>query len=130
MRPEGDCGLKISKVVLNPGVVSKTDLIRFQISVLNSGSSALSEVNISDKLPTGYVFDSSLNPGWINESGVLKYSYTSKLIPGQSASTILSLNFDLKANYIQYVNEVHVISAKDATGKNIENISSCFLIVL
>ena len=128
LRPEGDCGLKISKVVLNPGVVSKTDLIRFQISVLNSGSSALSEVNISDKLPTGYVFDSSLNPGWINESGVLKYSYTSKLIPGQSASTILSLSFDLKANYIQYINEVHVISAKDATGKNIENISSCFLI--
>ena len=127
LRAAGDCSMKISKKVTNTGLVSINDIISFEISVTNSGSAALSEVSISDKLPAGYVFDAAQNTGWINTNGVLKYTFKNKILIGQKASTLLKLTFDKSVKAFNFVNEVKVDNAKDASGNDLEDLASCFV---
>lgn len=127
LRVAGDCSMKITKKVLNPSLVTINDIISFEISVANNGSAALSDVVVSDKLPVGYLFDVAQNDGWTNTNGILNYTFKNKILSGQKASTTLKLTFDKAAKSINFVNEVKVESAKDAAGKTLDNLTSCFV---
>jgi uncharacterized repeat protein (TIGR01451 family) len=124
-KPEGECGLKISKVVKNQDDVNINDVVTFEISVLNSGSKVISEIDITDKLPLGYVFDASNNVGWTNENGILKTTLTQRLTQGQVATTSVNLTFDKKVKNINFTNEARISGAKDGSGSTIPNIVSC-----
>jgi len=124
--PAGDCSLKISKSVVNQKAARNNDIIIFEISVVNRGTSVISEVEISDKTPLGYLFTADLNPDWIDENGVLKTTFKEKLFPGTSFSAFLSLSFDNKVKNIDFTNTVKISQIKDAGGNIITDMTACF----
>ncbi len=124
--PAGDCSLKVTKTIVNRNPVKREDIILFEIAVANRGTSVLSSVEITDKLPAGYLFVNELNPAWVNNNGTLTTTLTERLAPGQSISTVLSLNFDKKSKSLSYTNTASVTAASDAVGNVITNLSSCF----
>jgi uncharacterized repeat protein (TIGR01451 family) len=125
-KPEGECGLKITKRVVNSNNIKVNDVVNFEISVLNTGTNIISEVDITDKLPTGYLFDTNLNNGWVNENGVLKTTLNQRLTQGQTATTNLYLTFDKRIRNIQFNNEARISGVRDGAGIVIPNFVSCF----
>ncbi|MBK8625464.1 MAG: DUF11 domain-containing protein [Saprospiraceae bacterium] len=127
-RPEGECSLRISKKVNNQNEVKINDVVTFAISVVNNGTRVISEVDITDKLPVGYIFDPSNNVGWAIENGLLKYTYDQRLTQGQTATTNLNLTFAKNISNFQFNNEAKISGAKDGSGKTISDITSCFVL--
>ncbi|MBP6567142.1 MAG: DUF11 domain-containing protein, partial [Saprospiraceae bacterium] len=126
--PGGTCSLKISKRVVNQSAVRQDDIILFELAVSNRGRVVISQVEISDKIPYGYKFTSDLNPGWVNENGVLKTTINNRLLPGNSASVILNLTLDKEVKNIVFTNQVKITGAKDAAGNTITDLTSCLVV--
>ena len=122
----GDCGLKLSKTVLNAKAIRMTDTIRFQINVLNSGGIVISSVVIGDQIPSGYLFPQLANPDWSNSDGNLTITKNKRLVPGEIDTTYLNLVLDPDIRNIHYINEAQIISAKDSEGNLLNDIVSCF----
>jgi uncharacterized repeat protein (TIGR01451 family) len=125
LRVAGECSLKIFKSVVNAKAIKKDDIVVFEISVANRGGNVISEIEVSDKLPAGYLFVPEMNTGWTLNQGVLKTTLKQRLTPGNKVSTVLSLTLDKNVKNIQFTNEAAIVSAKDGNGVNIQDIKSC-----
>jgi len=123
--PAGTCSLKISKRVVNQSAVKQDDIILFELAISNRGGVVISQVEISDKIPYGYKFTSDLNPGWVNENGILKTTINNRLLPGSRASVILSLTLDKDVKNIVFSNQVKITGIKDAAGNTVSDLTSC-----
>ncbi len=123
--PAGTCSLKISKRVVNQSAIKQDDIILFELAISNRGGVVISQVEISDKIPYGYKFTSDLNPGWVNENGILKTTINNRLLPGSRASVILSLTLDKDVKNIVFSNQVKITGIKDAAGNTVSDLTSC-----
>ncbi|MGB4960375.1 MAG: hypothetical protein WBO36_12920, partial [Saprospiraceae bacterium] len=127
LRSLDPCSIKISKKVLNTKAVKISEEISFEITVLNQGGSSVSAIEISDRLPTGYLFSAIANPGWTLTDGVLTKTINKLISSGEKASEILILTFDSKAAVIQFTNEVRISKISDALGNVLTNINTCIV---
>lgn len=120
-----DCSIKINKSVVNEGAIKIDDVVLFEISIKNIGQLSFATVEVTDRLPQGYVFISELNAGWQNENGILKYNFTERLTPGSTKSTLLSLKFDGNAKSFTFENEVNITKLTNGAGQLIQDINMC-----
>lgn len=69
------------------------DVIHFEIKLFNQGSIAVKDVQVTDYVPMGYIFDAALNPDWTYDSGTRKATSTisSTLVPGANYSRFINL---------------------------------------
>lgn len=128
LAPASDCNLKISKSVLNTNDIKINDTIFFQIVVHNRGTSTLSSYEVTDELPSGYIFPQSTNIGWQQTNQNIVITKNVRLLPGDRDTSWLKLVFDKANRNIQFTNSAAITAAKDGIGNPMSDIQSCFVI--
>lgn len=85
--------MALKKVLITPPPYRYNDTLSFKITVYNQGNVASSKVDIVDYIPTGYIFDSSINPGWTLHGTNAHLTYTQAILPKDSAEIFIHLKF-------------------------------------
>ncbi len=101
------------------GPFSEGEIVEFNIDVFNQGNVDAYEIELTDYLKSGFVFDSSLNPGWIQlPNGWLEFNFTGPLKEGDSIRLVLSLEIQALSNASlgDWYNEVEITNARDMNG--------------
>ena len=92
------------------------DIVEFHIWAFNQGNEDAYNVQITDYLNDGYIFDvNNDNLGWINNNGLVQYIIPGPLLPGDSV--LLKLNLEVQvapgAQPDDWYNEAEVSYAED-----------------
>ncbi len=86
--------LALRKRLLTPAPHQYGDLFEFDVCLFNQGNEDANNIEVTDYLPDGYVFDPLLNPGWSElANGDLQYTYAGPLAAVDSVCIPLFLEF-------------------------------------
>ena len=119
--------LAIRKTVDDRGPYMIGETATFRIEVFNQGNVPAQNIVINDYLRSGFTFNAATNPGWTLTTaptssviGLLNYTITSVLMPGQSV--VLPLNLvvalDDNPNVKDWWNYAEIRSTQDNVGNN------------
>jgi len=95
--------LALKKEIIGNTFAIVGEELMFGLTVYNQGGVSASEVEITDYIPNGYIFDSSRNPGWkIVEDGKISFTFTDRLLPGaeENATLRLTVSSTQAADYV------------------------------
>lgn len=69
------------------------DVIHFEIKLFNQGSIAVKDVQVTDYVPMGYIFDAALNPDWTFDAATRKATsiVSTTLVPGATYTRFINL---------------------------------------
>ncbi len=108
--------LALQKVVVSSGPYDFGDDVTFHINVFNQGNIPADNIEITDYMPTGYVFNAADNPGWTNNGdGTLTYVITNVLAPQDNTFVPLVLELTPSADQ-DWVNYAEISDATDENG--------------
>ncbi|MBK7811246.1 MAG: T9SS type A sorting domain-containing protein [Saprospiraceae bacterium] len=116
--------MALKKVLITPPPYRYNDTLSFKITVYNQGNVASSKVDIVDYIPSGYIFDSSINPGWTLHGTNAHLTYTQAILPKDSAEIFIHLKFiatdhpknwineaELSQSYIKYFHLIYFVQS-------------------
>ncbi len=86
--------LALKKTTNNVGPFAYGDVITFDFTVYNQGNIASTNIEVTDYIPCGYLFDPILNPDWMLFGTAAKFNITDTLQAGDS--TIVSIELVLQ----------------------------------
>ena len=101
------------------------DNVTFTITVTNQGMVDADNVLITDYVPTGFMFNSTLNPDWVIAGMNATYTLPALLAAGDDTSfdIILTVDGGLTAN-TQLINIAEITSATDGEGGAVTDVDS------
>ena len=97
------------------------DVIHFQLNVFNQGSIAVKDIQLTDYVPAGYIFDAALNPDWTFDAGTRKATslITSTVAPGSSYTRFINLKLtDSYQAGDDWVNGAEISAFRDYLGND------------
>ncbi|MEM6395961.1 MAG: SdrD B-like domain-containing protein [Bacteroidota bacterium] len=107
-------------------VVMPGDEVSFTITVTNQGMVTATEIEVTDYVPSGFIFDPALNPDWDDTDPLLPTTtIDGPLLPGAitTVEIILTVNGGVSGN-TQLVNVAEISDAKDGEGGEVTDIDS------
>lgn len=115
--------LAIIKTTDATGPFALGDQVTFDITIFNQGNVAASNIALVDYIPCGLSLSAG-NSGWTLDGGVLRFTYTGVLAPGQS--DVVSVTMDIQAcnDADAYVNFAEIAGATDSDGNAVVDIDS------
>ncbi|MEZ5030635.1 MAG: gliding motility-associated C-terminal domain-containing protein [Saprospiraceae bacterium] len=95
------------------------DTVAFTISLFNQGTQVAYDVNVTDEIPTGFLFDASLNTGWSdNGNGTVTTVLAGPFYPSanQVTQTTIQLVIDPTYQGRELVNLAEISQATNTSG--------------
>jgi len=105
------------KQAITPGPYTYGSTIDYAITVYNQGNVPATNIQITDYIPTGLVFDPTVNSSWTGLAPVVSTIIPGTLLPGDS--TIVHLQLTLvkdESGNADYTNISEISSAQDTMG--------------
>ena len=96
------------------------DVVEFQLDIYNQGNVTAYDVEITDYLNAGYVFDPSLNPGWtLNGSDLLQTTIAGPFAPGDQALLTVNLIVQVLPTNVfgDWYNEAEISGGNNVDGE-------------
>ncbi len=127
--PKKDCSgtfdLALTKVVSSAGPHTYGDDVVFDINVFNQGTINAANVEVTDYVPAGYIFNAVDNPGWtLNVDGTVSYTIPT-VIPALTSTTIgLTLELQAASNVEDWINYAEISDATDEDGNPVTDVDS------
>ena len=97
------------------------DTVAFTISLFNQGTQVAYDVNVTDAIPTGFLFDGSLNAGWTdNGDGTVTAVLAGPYYPSANAVAQATINLVVDPSYQgrELVNLAEISQATNTSGGN------------
>ncbi|MBT8189332.1 MAG: T9SS type A sorting domain-containing protein, partial [Bacteroidia bacterium] len=107
----------INQIRENP-IYAVGDTISFDMTIVNQGNMAVSNIEVANHLPSGYIFDPAINPGWSDNKSV-SYFYTipGTLYPGESTViTLKAIIVYVDVDEFYYRDVAEIVGGEDSKG--------------
>ncbi len=110
--------LAIQKTVDSIGPYVPGDIVNFDITVYNQGNVDAYDVDVTDYLNSGYIFDAAINTGWSEAGGLLTYTIDGPFAPGDTRELVLNLEVQIlpTAQHGDWYNESEISSGTNEDG--------------
>ena len=109
--------LALEKLLDTPAPYTVGDDLTFTINVYNQGNQDVTDVEVTDYLPAGYIFDPALNPDWMLVGGVLVTTIPGPVAPGAIVPIPLVLELQAGSGSADdWYNEAEISSFADENG--------------
>lgn len=95
------------------------DTIHFELKVYNQGSIEANNIEVTDYVPSGYIFENGINPDWTYDAntGMAVTTIANSLLPGDTLSRFINLIVtDSYEMGDDWNNEAEISAAQDYTG--------------
>ncbi len=113
-RPSGLADLSIEKVVSNTAPLVG-DSVEFTINVTNSGDSDATGVEVTDRLPAGYTFESFVSTAGLYDSSTGIWSLNGTILNGTTESLIILATVNEPSNTTdEYINIAEITRSDQA----------------
>ncbi len=110
------------KQVATPGPYAYGDIIEYEITVINQGNVAAQNILIYDHIPTGLIYDPSLNSIWSGAAPTVNTTISSILLPGESTTVSIFLSLaPNSAGNDNYTNYSEIGGSEDGDGNDTTN---------
>ncbi len=118
--------LAIQKTVDSVGPYVPGDIVDFDIKVYNQGNVTAYDVDITDYLNDGYIFDAGINAGWTAAGGLLTYTIDGPFEPGDTRDLVINLEVQIlpTAQHGDWYNETEISSGANEDGEEQEDADS------
>ena len=112
--------LALRKTIQDRGPYAPGEIADFEIEIFNQGNVDAYNVEITDYLNVGFVFDPSLNPGWIQNGALLTFDYAGPLAAGATDLVHLYLEITVPAGATleSWINEAEISGADNEDGES------------
>ena len=105
------------KQAVTPGPYTYGSTIEYAITVYNQGNVPATNIQITDYIPAGLVFDPVINSTWTGTAPLVNTSIPETLLPGDSTVVFLQLTLVKDDNgNADYTNISEISAAQDTTG--------------
>ena len=97
------------------------DVIHFEVKIFNQGSITVKDVQLTDYVPEGYIFDAALNPNWTYDTStrIATSLIANSIVPGASYGRFINLKLTDSYNTgDDWENAVEISAFKDYLGNN------------
>ena len=108
--------LAVRQTVYTDGPYHAGNEIEFSVKVFNQGGIAVREVELTDYIPSGYIFSAASTPEWNHDFGNNTASTTLHeiLYPGDSIEKFITLTIlPVNDKFDSYVNKIEISGAQD-----------------
>ena len=116
LKSSSDFDLALIKVATNATNVKVGDIIDFTIQVYNQGGITADNYEVVDYLSPAFIFDPSINPGWVQNGNRIKLLVNENLAPGQSHNHTIRLAIRQTSNSEDYINSAEISNTTDTNG--------------
>ena len=109
--------LALRKTLLTTAPYEYYDDLTFEITVFNQGNEAMTDIEISDYIPSGYTFDGGANAIWNGLASTVTTTIAGPLAAGDSAKVQIVLKLvQTDGGEVNWDNYVEITGAKDSNG--------------
>ncbi len=119
--------LALIKTIQTEGPYFDGDTVEFKITVVNQGNISAANIMIADHLPSGYAYNSSLNPDWVDDNAPL-YIYTIPEVLHPEDTICVShyaiVSYDVERIVENYTNIAEISSNTDEDGNPVVDADS------
>jgi uncharacterized repeat protein (TIGR01451 family) len=123
----GEFDLALSKSIdLDPAGYKYGETVSFDITVVNEGTLAASNVTVVDRLPCGLAYLTSNNGVWTYDAGlnIATAMIGTTIVPGDSATVSIQLALTYCADPESYVNVSEITAATTPDGEPVVDVDS------
>ena len=112
--------LALRKSIDDRGPYLPGEIADFKIEIFNQGNVAAYNIELTDYLNVGFLFDPAINPGWTQNGDLLTFTHAGPLAPGDMHLEILRLEITVPAGATlqSWINEAEVSGAENEDGED------------
>ncbi|NOT37233.1 MAG: DUF11 domain-containing protein [Saprospiraceae bacterium] len=105
--------LALNKKLDDPGPYAYGDKLPFTITVYNQGTETAQNIEVSDYIPAGYIYNAGDNPDWTGTAPTVTTTIAGPLAPGDNAKVTIILELAMANGPREWYNYSEITGSED-----------------